>query len=121
MQQLVHQPFVKPASWAHPFPPLAQTQCITYKLQVGAISREESTLSPELTSSFRSSLGKAAGRIHSAERVMGKKHSVAPKNHHLLIFPHVKQMRVTKVNLSISGERLIQWRQKDPGRTAQAQ
>ena len=63
-----------------PIPPLAQTQRIIYKLQVGATSREaSSTLSPAPTSSLRllsSPLGRAAGRSHSAESVMGKKRSV---------------------------------------------
>lgn len=125
MQQMVHQPFMKPAIWAHPFALLVQRPS-TSSMNCQFISKEVSpTLSTQPTSSFRllsSSLGKVAGRIHSAERAMGEKHSLtALQNHHPLIFPDVEQMLVTKTNLSISGERLIQWRQKGSGRTAPAQ
>lgn len=104
---------MKPALWACPFPPLAQTQCI-YKLQLRAISREASSALSQPTSSFRL-LGREAGRTHSAESD-GEEALCPSQKHHHLIFPDVEQMLVTKTDLPISEERLIQWREKDSGR-----
>lgn len=125
MQQMVRQPFTKPAIWARPFPLLVQRPS-TSSVNCQFISKEvSSTLSTHLISPFRllsSSLGKVAGRIHSAERAMGEERSLTTlQNHHPLIFPDVERMLVTKTNLSLSEERLIQWRQKGSGRTAPAQ